>query len=329
MKQTLLITFLSLTLSIVGIERAEAQFTIEDNSSAESIVSTPEIKVDSTYDITVVTESLLKQQQKEEFNTKNYLELTTTLTASQASFSNWVAGGDNSFSGRASLYARHVYKNNKFSNDSYLNTAYGLGESSDKLWKTEDRLELNNTLGYQMYNKWDYSMNINFMSQFANGFTSQTDSLPVSSFLAPGTLNVSLGVSYTRNDNCKISLMPLSGNVIFIKNQRIADLGLYGDAGEKIISDIGAYINITWEEPIYKDVITYKALASSFSNYKTIPNLSWQSWINISVAKYFTVAFYCYLVYDKSIVTPNGKPWQMNQTLGFGLSYTFKNRETL
>lgn len=314
---------------ILSKGEAMAQFTIDDSSDAKSIKSRQKMVV-SGYDMDIVNDALLKKQRKDTFNARNYLEMTSGLTVSQSGFTNWAAGGDGTFTGRASLYARHVYARNKFTNDNYINTAYGLGESNDKLWKNEDMLELNSSLGYQMYKKWYYSTNVNFTSQFANGYTSQGDSLPVSSFLAPATINISVGLSYTRNENCKISLMPVSGNLVVVNDMRISESGLYAvDPGKKIKADLGAYVSVTWQETIIKDVLTYKTLASSFSNYKTVPTLNWQSWLTLKANKYLSVDFYGYLIYDPSVTTPNGSLWQFSETLGVGLSYTFKNRDKL
>ncbi len=330
MKRGTLLTFCLLLCAILFSGDLYGQFTVEESSNAKSITTKPQVKVTPRYDIDATNEALLKKQRRDEFNRKHYLEFNSGLVLNQTSFSNWASGGDNSFNGRASLYARHVYKERNVTNDTYINAAYGLGENTGKLWKTEDRIEINNALGYKMVNKWDYSMNVNFLSQFANGFASVTDSLPISKFLAPATINVALGFSYTKDNKCKIQLMPISGNLVVVNDQRLSDLGLYGvTPGEKIKSNVGAYVNVIWETPLVKDLLTYRTLASSFYDYKTTPNLKWQSWFSMKVVKYLSIELYCNVIFDDKVITPNGGFWQLNETLGLGVSYSFKNRDKL
>ena len=56
----------------------------------------------------------------------------TSLTINQASFSNWSAGGENSFSGTALLKFYADYVNGKNSVNTVLNLKYGMIKTGDE-----------------------------------------------------------------------------------------------------------------------------------------------------------------------------------------------------
>jgi hypothetical protein len=67
----------------------------------------------------------------------------------QSSFSNWVAGGENSFSGNIGLNYDLNYKSEDWSWDNKIIASYGLLQTQNAEFekKTDDRLELNSLAG--------------------------------------------------------------------------------------------------------------------------------------------------------------------------------------
>jgi hypothetical protein len=115
----------------------------------------------------------------------------TSLTINQASFSNWSAGGENSFSGTALLkfYADYAKGNNSV--NTVLNLKYGMIKTGDdKLKKNDDLIELISRYNNQFQKNWAASVQLNFTTQFAEGFDNPEDEHYISKFMAPGYLTI-------------------------------------------------------------------------------------------------------------------------------------------
>lgn len=82
------------------------------------------------------------------------------FTVSQASFSNWAAGGQNSYAGNSRLGLFSNYIKNKSSWENNLDLAYGLSkqEMQRDYRKNDDLIELNSKYGYKATSRWYYSV---------------------------------------------------------------------------------------------------------------------------------------------------------------------------
>ena len=92
---------------------------------------------------------------------------------SQASFSNWSAGGENSltFNGYFNFYAGYIKGRVKWEN--FLNLAYGQTKTGDfEFRKNEDKIDFSSSYGIRTSetSKWYYEALFNFKSQFAQGY---------------------------------------------------------------------------------------------------------------------------------------------------------------
>src|SRR3546814_3619089 len=94
-----------------------------------------------------------------------------TLLLNQSSFSNWAAGGINSFAANLIINYDFNYKKEKWSWDNKVIAAYGLTKQKSIGWrKNDDRFVLNSLLGYEAAERWLYTFYLNFNTQFADGF---------------------------------------------------------------------------------------------------------------------------------------------------------------
>ena len=114
-----------------------------------------------------------------------------TLLFNQASFSNWIAGGENSVSGTVSINYDFNYKNGDWSWDNKIITKYGLSNISGAgTRKTDDSFEFNSLLGKKAGDNWSYSLLLNIRSQFTDGFDYATSPKSVTSKLKEALLLV-------------------------------------------------------------------------------------------------------------------------------------------
>src|ERR1700761_1359744 len=99
-----------------------------------------------------------------------------TFLLNQSAFSNWTAGGVNSFAGNIVLDYDFDYKRDKWSWDNKTIFGYGLSKQNGTGWrKNDDRIILNSLLGYQAAKYWLYTFYGNFQSQFTKGYNYNDD----------------------------------------------------------------------------------------------------------------------------------------------------------
>jgi len=255
---------------------------------------------------------------------RNTLEFQATFQTSALQFDNWTAGGNNTVTGLATIYAGHTYKLNKFSSTFTLNSRYGINYIDKLAFKNIDEFRIKEIMSWTIRNSWSYSAEVNFRTQMADGFKSRTDHTLKSAFMSPGYLDLSIGFTFSPdNAPYKITLSPLSGNMITMLDNRLYKLGLNGvPAGDKVLNQIGPSINISYDDTFFKKLLRYRSTFYTFSNLTSMPTVRWDNTLDMSVGKAVSVTLYGVLYYLKSA---SPKP-QYQYSATIGLSYKFKNK---
>lgn len=246
------------------------------------------------------------------------------LNINQLALSNWAAGGENSWAGKAFANFSLVYHKKKFEQKLVGAFAFGISRFADKrLEKQDDKIDLTYSLSLNSKTQWNISMVATFNTQFANGYKYPNDSTVISSFFAPAYLTLSAGYSYkTKNDRFQIFLSPMAGKVVFVMNQDLADQGAFGVKkgyydeegvwvpGENIAPAIGVNVIINYKQPIGKN-ITYATMLNTFYNYierrddDRLPlDVNWENTINFTINKFLTTTLFVYLKYDHNTTFP-------------------------
>ncbi|AZQ59526.1 DUF3078 domain-containing protein [Maribacter sp. MJ134] len=276
------------------------------------------------------------------------------INVSETAFVNWNAGGDNAISGLGFLKFSRNYKFRYFKWDNNLDLRYGLNaQEGRKLRKTEDVIRLNSNVGYRRdtISNWYYSVQLNFNTQFSNGFKYPDRTTPISRFMAPGYLFFGAGTSYISQDQkFNLYLSPLTQKSTFVLDQRLADRGAFGvekavlDAdgnvitpGENHLLELGFLVTHNWNLNLGKNIDLnsrlnlYTDYLASFGNI----DLDWELNIKMRVNKYILTTIGTHLIYDDDIlfdevknvdgiVTDPGEPrLQFKQVLGVGVAYDF------
>ena len=259
------------------------------------------------------------------------------LSFSQASFTNWAAGGVNSFSGNTLARINTSYNRNKSSWESYLLGGYGLTHQGNGKWiKNDDKIELLSKYGYKMATSWYYSAVVGFRTQFAPGYENPTEEQNlVSEFMAPAYLTASLGMDYKPNAVFALFLSPVTERLTIVRNDSLSNAGAYGvKPGKKTRSEIGGYVKMIFKKD---NIIQNVNLASNldlFSNYANHPervDVNWKVFASVKISKLLTLTFDTQLIYDydiKFIEIVNNLPVektkvQWKEVLGLGFLATF------
>lgn len=263
-----------------------------------------------------------------------------TLLLNQSSFTNWAAGGINSFAANLIFNYDFNYKKDRWSWDNKVIAAYGLTYQEQTDWrKNDDRLVLNSLLGYQATEKWYYTFFANFNTQFADGFQYDVNNTPslISTSFAPAFLSFGPGFAYKESDNFRVNLSPAAARAIFVTNDELSNQGAFGvTPGSKSRFEFGASLDAYYKVDVMEN-ISIENILKLYSNYLEDPqNVDVDYTLNLfmKVNDYISVNGGVQLIYDDNthiprqvnglIVPGSARPTlQVRQVLGVGLTYKF------
>ena len=246
------------------------------------------------------------------------------LNINQLALSNWAAGGESNFAGKA--FANFILLDQKKTFEQKLigNFAFGIARFASKgIEKQDDKIDLTYSLSRNSLTQWNLSSIVTFNTQFANGYKYPNDSTVISTFFAPAYLTLSAGCSYkTKDERFQIYMSPLAGKITFVMNQELADKGSFGVKkgyfnqdgtwipGEHIAPAIGVNVIINYKRSIGKN-ISYTTLLNTFYNYiernddNHLPlDINWENTINFVITKYISTILFVHLKYDHNTTFP-------------------------
>ncbi|WP_297100325.1 DUF3078 domain-containing protein [uncultured Draconibacterium sp.] len=258
---------------------------------------------------------------------------STTLNFSQVSLSNWAAGGRSSMSGVFMVNYAANYKKDKLTWDNTFDFRYGFLKEEDKdLQKSDDMIDISSKLGIEAKKNWYYSALMGFKSQFAAGYTYPDTDNAISKFMAPGYLNLGLGMDY-KTDDFSLMMAPVSGKFTFVTDDDLSDEGAFGvEEGKSVRAELGATVKAQYKKDIWENV-TLDTKVDLFSNYLDQPknvDIDWTFKIIMKVNDYLSANLITQLIYDNDVKIqgedPSGFPapdLQFMESFGVGLTFKF------
>jgi hypothetical protein len=253
----------------------------------------------------------------------------------QSSFSNWIAGGENTFSGNLGLNYDLNYKRNNLSWDSKIMASYGLLQTQNAEFekKTDDRLEINSIGGKRAWGLWYYSIFVNFRTQFARGYTYATDvngnetREAFTDFMSPGYLTVGPGLLWRKRNDFKFNLAPLTSKMTFVDARFTSIPGYVNgsyfgvDAYQNFRYELGFYAAGFYKFNLFENV-TAENILNLYSNYLEDPqnvDLDYQLNIVMTINKFLTTNFSFHTIYDDNAF----RGFQVRQVFGLAVKYGF------
>ncbi len=261
---------------------------------------------------------------------------------SNTTFSNWSQGGTNNTAliATSSLFAIFKPANNKYIWENYLDLAYGVirnggskiedpNNSSAKITnpfvKNEDKLVFLSKYGRKINDKLSAAGLLSLNTQMFQGWDGADilrQNSHVSNFLAQGFGFVSLGFDYKPKSYFSIYASPVTAKYTIVREQRLADMGLYGmkaaeysdttggaplvklKPGQTFRNEIGWYVNISFNKDIAKN-INLQSRLELFQNYNTLQfvriDRNLQNTLNMKVNKYISVALINQFIWDYDV----------------------------
>ena len=257
------------------------------------------------------------------------------LNINQLALSNWAAGGENAWTGKAFANFALIYHKKRFEQKLVGAFAYGISRFGDKrIEKQDDKIDLTYSLSLDSKTQWNISAVATFNTQFADGYKYPNDSTIISTFFAPAYLTVSAGYSYkTKDERLQVFMSPLAGKVTFVMNQELADKGAFGvkkgyydqDSiwipGENIAPAIGINVIINYKQPISKN-INYTTMLNTFYNYlerrdddRLRLDVNWENTIHFTITKFLSTILFVHLKYDHNTTFPKYEEIEGVQTV--------------
>lgn len=263
------------------------------------------------------------------------------VNMSQASFSNWSAGGDNSIAFDANFNYDLNYKKDKHLWTNRLELAYGLNKTKSypSTRKTNDKIYLSSNYGFKVAEELYIGALLTFNTQFSKGYdygkTPNADhrSEYISTFMAPGYLTTGVGLIWTPKPWFKLTFNPASWRGTFVEDDMLSDAGSFGvDPGKRFLNQFGANLVGEINTPIWENIKLYSRL-ELYSNYLKNPEnvvLHWDVQLNMKINKWLSAGLTTNMIYDDNIkfVKENDPArkvakLQFKQTLGVGFQVQF------
>jgi len=247
---------------------------------------------------------------------------TFNFLVNQATFINWLAGGQSNVSGNIGVNYDFNYKKDSWNWDNKIIAGYGLTKIKDQeMQKSDDRLQFNSLLGKRTSgtSNWYYSAFFNFKTQFDSGFES---GFKTSHFFSPAYFQFGPGMLWKKSDNLKVNIAPATSKLIVV-HPHFTDIGSsFGvEQGKSTRFEFGAALNGYYKFNVIENV-TFENILNLYSNYLDNPqNVDIDYTLNIAmkINKYLSTNFAFQTIYDDNAFSG----FQTRQILGLGVNFGF------
>jgi len=247
---------------------------------------------------------------------------TFTFLANQASFDNWLAGGQSSISGNIGLNYDFNYKNNDWNWDNKLIAGYGLTKlKGQDVQKSDDRFQFNSLIGKKAFGEWYYSAFFNFKTQFDSGFD-LASGIKTSHFFSPAYFQFGPGLLWKKSDNLKVNFAPSTSKVILVHSHFTEFGPSFGvEQGDTTRFEFGAAISGYYKFNAMENV-SVENILNLYSNYlEDAKNVDLDYTLNIvmKVNKFLSANMSFQTIYDDNAF----QGFQTREVIGIGVNYGF------
>ena len=245
--------------------------------------------------------------------------LATGLTATQVSFTDWAAGGQNAFSWTTTLDGRHNWTSDPLEWRNTYKLAYGQAEIGGQgTRKTDDKIDLESIVEYNMGRIVDPYFAVTFKSQFAKGYIYRTigDSL-VSDLFDPAYITQSAGIGYKFIPEIRTRFGAALREVVTSKYTQYADDPTTAEIEKtRVEGGLESVTNVEWK--VDENVLfTSKLELFSAFNQMDMIIVRNDNTLAAKINKYLSVNLNVVLINDH-VISPRT---QVKQTIAFGFSY--------
>ncbi len=298
----------SITIWVGNPSKHEILLVLEDDIHVERM---GKLAVD---DIPIIelepSRTLLTLQPLEEIPGTWTYGLSSAFSLNQNYISNWARGGESALASLLDLRVSADYHNRR-SKVKWINNArlrYGNIISEEFGFRTNnDILEFNSQYNKNISDRFDFSSVFYGKTQISRGYDYPNDSIPISSFLSPGTFTIGAGFEYEPFRNTKLNFSALSYRNTFVLDTTNINPRAHGvERGKRSRHELGGQLVINSKLTLLDDLAVNNTVRL-FSNYLEKPqniDVDWEINLQKQISWFFTISVNFHLIYDENILFP-------------------------
>jgi len=266
-----------------------------------------------------------------------------TFGFTQTYLNNWKAGGNSAFSILTVLkgFANYSAPKVKWENTGeFRNGWIRQGGDTKQTQKNDDKLELISRFGLSAFKKWYYSTEVDFVTQFFNGYAYPDKTKPISGYMSPAKTIFKLGLDYKPNDNFSLFISPITAKNVFVRDTAKIDQTKFGvPANSRSFWEPGLNADLKYKINFSKQ-ISYETKYKMFINYQS-PfkklDINWENTLVAQLTNRINMTVNLYMLYDDNVTFDTGKKdaagnaiykakWQTKELTTIGFSYKLNKR---
>jgi hypothetical protein len=330
----------SLGIKLMSIDKKTISLAIEDNVTFNRV--SQKQRRDAEFQRIEVDRKIGSIKNRYNILTPWELGGTGSLGFTQTYLNNWKAGGNSAFALLTVLKATANYSKGKVkweNSGEFRNGWIRQGGSVQQTQKNDDKFELISRIGLSAFKKWYYSTEIDFVTQFFNGYNYPDKSTPISGFMSPTKTTFKLGFDYKPNNNISLFLSPISVKNVFVLNKDI-DQTTYGiDSDKHSFWQPGFEADFAYKQNLTK-LVSYETKLKTFFNYNAPlkkVDINWENTLTAQLTNRINMTFNWYMLYDDNVTFATGrydsdgnqiyKPkWQTKELMTIGFTYKINKK---
>jgi hypothetical protein len=231
---------------------------------------------------------------------------TGTTGFTQTYLSNWKKGGKSSVAMLIVMKGFANYSSDQFKWENSAEIRNGwIKPGEEGLQKNDDKLELTSRVGTSAFQKWYYSAEADFETQFFNGYAYPDISRPVSAFLAPGRFLFKIGLDYKPSKNFSMLISPITSKLVFVSDTFKVDKGNFKiDPGKNHYWQPGLNLDLSFKKNLTPEIsfdTKYKMFFNYMAPFRDV-DLNWESNMNIRLNDFITMQVMANAIYDSKVL---------------------------
>lgn len=240
-----------------------------------------------------------------------------SLNGSQASYTNWSQGNNNSIAATGGNMFNATYKRDRYSYDILLNLRYGQTKiNGSEVRKTDDLVHFRNRVNHLLHAKaYTAYFEVDFRTQFDAGY--DKNKVYISDFMSPGYLQETAGLGYKPVDFIQFQ------TGLALKQTFVADTSLsrrYGvTEGKSFRSEGGFSMGASLKKDIAKNLVL-NSNVQTFTNFLQAvehTDVMFSNELTGKINSFMNTNIQFVMMYDRDF----NKQIQIKQVLAVGLSF--------
>lgn len=229
----------------------------------------------------------------------------------QTYLSNWKKGGSSAMSILfvARTYANYSLDKIRWENSAELRNGWvklpGEGDEKNPIQKNDDKLKLTSRFGLSAIKKWYYSTEVDFETQFFNGYKYPNTDDPISAFMAPARLMFKVGLDYKPSKDFSLFVSPLTSKTVLVQDTMKIDQTNFGiPRGKRAHWEPGLHTDLKFKKD-FAGNITFETKYRMFINYlepRDRFEMEWENLLSVQLNDFISLRAMLHTIYDTKIL---------------------------